>query len=139
MPSLNNGTVTKTAVPEMKFSPKILDALAVGMREDTRLIVFEGTIRSAKSVTGVELVHLLIKYTMTAKYAMIAAEDYNAVRTNILEAKMGLLSIQPDGYQYDKAQIGGYLSKLMVPIKRSSLQVMPMQLSGNEYLVKTLR
>jgi len=108
----NNMLTSNPAYPSMKFSPKILDALSVAMMDDTRLLVFEGVIRSAKSVTAVEALHLFIKYKMTAKYAMIAAEDYNAVRTNILEAKMGLLSIQPEGYNYDKSQIGGYFIKV---------------------------
>jgi PBSX family phage terminase large subunit len=89
-------------------SDKILDAIAVGMRDDARLIVFEGTVRSAKTTTAIELLHLRIKFKMTAKYAMIACEDYDAVRDNILEAKTGLLAIQPEEYELMRSKIGGY-------------------------------
>lgn len=107
-------------LPDIQFSNKILDALSwVSLDEDyydeatrriiyeTRFICFEGTIRSAKSVTAVMAFHLRVQ-KQTAKFALLAAKDTDAINDNILNAKLGLLTLYPDAYKIKKDEIGGY-------------------------------
>ncbi len=109
-----------TAAPDIQFNSKILDALSwIGLSEDiydqdtgqtiyeTRFICFEGTIRSAKSVTAIVGFHHRVQ-SQKAKFALIAAKDTDSINDNILNAKLGLLTMFPDYYRIKKDEIGGY-------------------------------
>ncbi len=109
-----------TAAPDIQFNNKILDALSwIGLSEDiydqetgqtiyeTRFICFEGTIRSAKSVTAIVGFHHRVQ-SQKAKFALIAAKDTDSINDNILNAKLGLLTMFPDYYRIKKDEIGGY-------------------------------
>lgn len=111
---------TSSKALEFKYSPKILDTLAIGTNYNgfesktfnrrmpaARLIVLEGVIRSAKTATAIELFDFRVR-RQTAPYALIAAEDYNAIRDNLLNSDMGLLKRWPDRYRLQKDEIGGY-------------------------------
>jgi hypothetical protein len=113
---MNNAIV----LPEVEFNNKILDALSwISLDQDyydeasrmviyeTRFFCMEGTIRSAKSVTAVMGFHLRVQQ-QTAKFALIAAKDTDAINDNILNAKRGLLTLYPDKYKIKKDEIGGY-------------------------------
>ena len=99
---------------DFQVNEKILDALALVMHPTTRVITFEGTTRSAKTVTAVVAFHLLVQ-RMTGKYALIAAEDYNSIRTNLLESEFGLLTLYPDKYKMVSPQIGSKYIQAMTP------------------------
>ncbi len=104
--TIKQQTITKP-IPEIKTNDKILDALTVITNPETRVFTMEGSIRSAKTITAIIGFHLRVQ-KQTAKYALIAAEDYNAIRTNLLEAELGLLQLYPDKYKFSKDPIGGY-------------------------------
>jgi PBSX family phage terminase large subunit len=99
--------VSLKPLPEILTNNKILDALAIIVNPETRLFTMEGTIRSAKTITAIIGFHLRVQ-RQKAKYALIAAEDYNAIRTNILDAELGLLALYPEKYKFSKDPIGGF-------------------------------
>lgn len=100
--------------PEILYNDKILDFLALCLDPSTRCVTSEGTIRSAKTVSNIEAFHLLVQ-RQKGKYALIAAENYDAIRTNILQAERGLLTLWPSKYQLAKAEIGGYYVEAKTP------------------------
>lgn len=106
--------VNTIPVPEVLYNDKILDYLALCLDPTTRCLTSEGTIRSAKTVSSIEGFHLLIQ-RMRGKYALIAAENYDAIRTNILQAERGLLTLWPGKYELVRAEIGGYYVEAKTP------------------------
>ena len=109
MPSKKPTTLAQLTVPlpEVQYNDKILDAIQVALDPRTRCLTFEGTIRSAKTVTAIQIFHLLVQ-RMKGKYALIAAENYDAIRTNLLQAERGLMTLYPDKYRFVKEEIGGF-------------------------------
>lgn len=97
-----------------KVNEKILDALSLATHPTTRVLTFEGTTRSAKTVTAIIAFHLLVQ-RMTAKLALIAAEDYNSIRTNLLESEFGLLTLYPDKYRLVSPPIGSKYIEAVTP------------------------
>ena len=97
----------QTAKSEQKFltNNKILDALAVAMHPQTRLCVFEGTIRSAKTVTAIIALHYRIQAS-GAKFHLIAGRNLDTIRRNILKAELGLLSMFPGRYEEKRDAYG---------------------------------
>lgn len=107
-------------VPDLLFNGKIITSLAwidnetgffdpVTMRQipETRVFVLEGTIRSAKTVTAIIGFHRRAQ-RQKAKFALIAAKDYDAINDNILNAELGLLTMFPNKYKIQRDEIGGY-------------------------------
>lgn len=92
-------------IPNVEFNDKILDALSIVTNPDTRVFTMEGTIRSSKTVTAIIGFHLRVQM-QTSKLALIAAQDLNAIRSNILEAELGLLTLFPEKYKLTKDKIG---------------------------------
>lgn len=109
MPTKRNRTLAELSVPlpEIQYNDKILDAIQLALDPRTRCLTFEGTIRSAKTVTAIQIFHLLVQ-RMKGKYALIAAENYDAIRTNLLQAERGLMTLYPDKYRFVKEEIGGF-------------------------------
>jgi len=109
MPTKRNKTLAEISVPlpEVEYNDKILDAIQIALDVRTRCLTFEGTIRSAKTVTSIQIFHLLVQ-RMRGKYALIAAENYDAIRTNLLQAERGLMTLYPDKYRFVKEEIGGF-------------------------------
>ncbi len=101
-------------IPEVQYNDKILDAIQIALDPRTRCLTFEGTIRSAKTVTAIQIFHLLVQ-RMAGKYALIAAENYDAIRTNLLQAERGLMTLYPDKYRFVKEEIGGFYVEAATP------------------------
>jgi len=101
-------------IPEVQYNDKILDAIQIALDPRTRCLTFEGTIRSAKTVTAIQIFHLLVQ-RMKCKYALIAAENYDAIRTNLLQAERGLMTLYPDKYRFVKEEIGGFYIEASTP------------------------
>jgi len=101
-------------IPEVQYNDKILDAIQIALDPRTRCLTFEGTIRSAKTVTAIQIFHLLVQ-RMKGKYALITAENYDAIRTNLLQAERGLMTLYPDKYRFVKEEIGGFYVEAVTP------------------------
>ncbi len=99
-------------LPDVNFTDKILDALAIITSPDTRVFTMEGTIRSSKTVTAIIGFHLRVQ-AQTSKLALIAAQDLNAIRSNILEAELGLLTLFPDKYLLRRDKIGTHFVEVI--------------------------
>lgn len=96
------------------YNKKILDFLSLCLHPSTRCITSEGTIRSAKTVSNIVAFHLLVQ-RQKSKYALIAAENYDAIRTNILQAEKGLMTLYPGVYTFCRQKIGGYYIEAKTP------------------------
>lgn len=96
-----------TATRSMKFTDKMLDNMALAIRENVSLLVAEGAIRSSKTVTMIQVFNTAVR-TSPENLHFIAAKDLDAVRDNILHSDgLGLLDTFPD-IQMQKEEIGGY-------------------------------
>jgi len=84
-----------------------LDAMAVGLHPKTRLFSFEGTIRSQKTVTAIQLFFEATQDS-NEKLHLISAEDLDAIRDNILKSDFGLEISYPTYINRKKEEIGGY-------------------------------
>lgn len=87
---------------------KSREAINLAMREDTELMVFEGTIRSSKSVIAT-LIFLLKCYTSSDTTHLIACKDYDTINNNILECNgFGVKTLYGDRFKLKRNQIGGF-------------------------------
>ncbi len=93
------------AVPT--FTDKTLDNIAVGLSGKCQLHVYEGTIRSSKTVTAVLEFFEAIQ-TSPEVLHLIAAADLDAIRENILYSQFGLITCFPKYCALVKDKIGGY-------------------------------
>lgn len=120
MMELAQTSSTGRPTPELLLNDKIQSALAWISNDEgffdgftnrwipeTRVFVMEGTIRSSKTVTAIIGFHYRVQ-RQTAKLALIAAKDYDAINDNILNSDFGLLIMFPDKYKLQKDEIGGY-------------------------------
>ena len=73
---------------------KLLDAMSVGLRDNVHLLVFEGTIRSIKTVTSIQLFFEAVQDS-NERLHLIAAENLDAIRDNILTSDFGLEVMHP--------------------------------------------
>lgn len=101
-------------IPVVLYNDKILDAIALAMDPSAREITFEGTIRSAKTVTAIQIFHLLVQ-RQTSTFALIAAENFDSIRDNILKADRGLMTMYPELYHLMRDEIGGYYVEAITP------------------------
>lgn len=87
---------------------KSKDAIKLALKSNTELMVFEGTIRSSKSVIAT-LIFLLKCYTSTDTTHLIACKDYDTINNNILECNgFGVKSLYGDRFKLKRNQIGGF-------------------------------
>lgn len=105
--SRNNQVTLSPSLPEIIYTPKLLNFLTLALDPTTRCITLEGTIRSIKTVSAVEAFHLLVQ-RQTCPLALMAAEDNDAIMDKLLRAERGLLTLWPDKYKLDKEEIGGF-------------------------------
>jgi len=83
-------------------------ALYVGLQDSTRLFVFEGTIRSSKTITAIEVFIQRVNKSIERNH-LIACKDYDAINRNILDSNgLGLLKRYPNLCNLQKDKIGGY-------------------------------
>ena len=64
-------------------------ALYVGLQDSTRLFVFEGTIRSSKTITAIEVFIQRVNKSIERNH-LIACKDYDAINRNILDSNASL-------------------------------------------------
>ena len=83
-------------------------ALYVGLQDSTRLFVFEGTIRSSKTITAIEVFIQRVNKSAERNH-LIACKDYDAINRNILDSNgLGLIKRYPNLCKLQKDKIGGY-------------------------------
>ena len=83
-------------------------ALYIGLQDSTRLFVFEGTIRSSKTITAIEVFIQRVNKSYERNH-LIACKDYDAINRNILDSNgLGLLKRYPNLCHLQKDKIGGY-------------------------------
>lgn len=87
---------------------KSQSALYVGMMAMCRLLTFEGTIRSSKTITAIEIFIQRVNDSKDINH-LIACKDYDAINNNILESnRLGILYRYPHLFKLKKDKIGGY-------------------------------
>lgn len=88
-----------------------LDAMTVFLHPKSRLYVFEGTIRSQKTVTAVQAFFEAVQDSNESLH-LIAAQDLDAVRDNILQSDFGLEVCYPKYCERVKEEFGGYYVRM---------------------------
>ena len=135
-PLSNAAYATAMMPPILKLNDKILDALAWALHEQsadwndldatpmqkmptTRMITFEGVVRSSKTVAAIIAFHYKVQAS-GAKFHLIAGRDYDTISRNLIEAELGLMSLFPGIYRYTKDEVGSYYLEATTPngIKR---------------------
>ena len=92
---------------KLQLNEKHLDNMALAMRDETRLLVAEGTVRSSKTVTLINIFYNEVKASKERLH-LLAAKDYDAIRDNLLECNgLGLLDLHKD-VRLVKPKIGSY-------------------------------
>jgi PBSX family phage terminase large subunit len=92
-----------------------LDAMAVSLHPKCRLFVFEGSIRSQKTVTAIQAFFEAVQDS-NERLHLIAAQDLDAVRDNILQSDFGLEICYPKYTSREKEEFGGYYLKVKCDI-----------------------
>lgn len=86
---------------------KYIDVLALSTRDYCRLLIFEGTIRASKTEFAIPIFAINV-LNSDEELHLIAANDYDAIRDNILEGEHGLFAMFPHHFKLEKEKIGGY-------------------------------
>ena len=87
---------------------KSQSALFVGLNPKCRLLANEGTIRSSKTITAIEIFIQRVDKSKEINH-LIACKDSDAINTNILESNgLGLLKRYPNMCKLKKDKIGSY-------------------------------
>lgn len=95
------------AVREFIPNDRYLDAMSIGLRPEVNLLVFEGTIRSIKTVTATQLFFEAVQDS-DERLHLIAAENLDAIRDNILTSDFGLEICYSKYIRRRREEIGGY-------------------------------
>ena len=94
-------------MPTIKFTEKMLDNIAIAVKDNVTVLVAEGAIRSSKTVTMIQAFNTAVRLN-PCNLHLIAAKDLDAVRDNILHSDgLGLMDQFPD-IRMEKEAIGGY-------------------------------
>lgn len=92
---------------KVSFTEKMLDNMALAVKDSVVVLVAEGAIRSSKTVTMIQAFNTAVRMN-PCNLHLIAAKDLDAVRDNILHSDgLGLMDLFPD-IQMEKEVIGGY-------------------------------
>ncbi len=92
---------------KLQFTEKMLDSMAMGVKDNVNVIADEGSIRSSKTVTNIQIFNTAVRMNPCDLH-FVAAKDLDAVRDNILHSDgLGLMDMFPD-IEMDKEPIGGY-------------------------------
>ena len=89
------------------FTSKCVDNLAIGLSGKCQLHIYEGTIRSSKTVTAIQEFYESVQCSNEVLH-LIAAADLDAIRENILNSQFGLLVTHPETCRLMKDKIGSY-------------------------------
>lgn len=92
---------------KFKYNDKILDSIAMGIHPKVQLHVYEGAIRSSKTATAIQELFLAIQQSDELLHC-IAAVDLDAIRENILNNEVGMITQYPKYCNLKKEKIGGY-------------------------------
>ena len=98
----------------LKPNKKLIDTLRIGLRPTTRLFVFEGTIRSSKTVIAKQLFFYKV-YDSDAPLHLIAGKDLDTIKNNILEDELGLLTLYPEYCSLEKDRVGRSYVRMETP------------------------
>lgn len=83
-------------------------AMALSLRPTTNLMVFEGTIRSSKTVLAIEIFLLKCLYSKELSH-LISARDYDTINNNILQCNgFGVISMHGARFKLKKDRVGSY-------------------------------
>ena len=99
-----------TSAKQFIFTDKYLDALSLGLQPQTNLLVFEGTIRSQKTVTAIQTFFEAVQDSQETLH-LISAENLDSIRDNILTSDFGLEVMYPTYLERAKEEFGGYYLK----------------------------
>ena len=100
---------------EFKINDAYLDAMAVALHPKTSLFACEGTIRSQKTVTMIQAFFEAVQDS-NERLHLIAAQDLDAVRDNVLQSDFGLETVYPDYTSREREEFGGYYLKMKCDI-----------------------
>jgi len=106
--------MTNSSGANLITTDKMLDALAVVMNPNNRLVAFEGTVRAIKTVTAIIGFHYRVQASK-AKFHLIAGRNLETIRRNLLEAELGLVTMFPERYKMVKGKIGSYFIQAVTP------------------------
>ncbi|AXF52136.1 MAG: terminase large subunit [Podoviridae sp. ctcf755] len=96
-----------TTTNNFVYNEKILDAIAIGLKNNTYLHVHEGAIRSSKTVTAIQELFEAVQSSDKILHAIVA-QDMDAIMDNILKSDgFGLLEMYPEYCDLVKDKIGG--------------------------------
>lgn len=92
---------------KIKFTAKMLDNMAMAVKDNVTVIVGEGAIRSSKTVTMIQAFNTAVRMNPCDLH-FLASKDLDAVRDNLLHSDgLGLMDQFPD-IAMEKEPIGGY-------------------------------
>lgn len=98
----------------IKFTKKHIDFLALALKQNVRLLALEGTVRSSKTVIGIQAFFYKV-YDSNAQIHLIAGRDFDTINNNILTNDMGLVTLFPQYCKLIKDKIGGYYVQMTTP------------------------
>lgn len=103
------------------FTDKMLDCIEYSLRDCVWVMAFEGSIRSIKTTTVIQMFHFLVQ-SSDEVYHLISAVDNNSIKDVLLFAKMGLITLYPEYYQLKKDEIGGYYIDAKCDVKNKPIK-----------------
>lgn len=86
------------------------------LKDSTTLLAMEGTIRSVKTTTAIQLIHWLVQDSDKV-YHLIGCYDTSAINDVILQSEMGLITLFPEYYQLKKDKIAGFYVEAKCVVK----------------------
>jgi PBSX family phage terminase large subunit len=103
------------------FTDKSLDNIAIGLCGKCHLHIYEGTIRSSKTVTAIQEFYEAVCASEEVLH-LIAAADLDAIRENILNSQFGLIATHPETCKLVKDKIGSYYVAIRSDIPSNILE-----------------
>lgn len=98
------------------ITDKMLDCIEYSLRPSTWVMAFEGSIRSIKTTTVIQMLHFLVQQSDEI-YHLISAQDNSSINEVILKSKVGLITLYPEYYELTKDEIGGYYVNVKCDVK----------------------
>lgn len=106
----------KAMAKEFIVTDKYLDIMTVGLHPKTKVLVLEGTIRAIKTVSFIQLFFEAVQQSKE-KLHLLAAENLDAIRDNILTSDFGLEVCYPAHLKRRREEIGGYYLEMRSDIR----------------------
>ena len=97
------------------FTDKILDCVSIGLQDTTRLLVFEGQVRSSKTETAKYLFYEKVQDSDEPMHLLVA-QDLDGVKDKFLSGPTGLLEMFPHTLTLKKDRIGSYFVECLCDI-----------------------